>query len=83
MTGESVIKAPLGVNSIPNRARSRSVVARPPWLAGAPLAEVHSRAGASNPACDQISRPSTSAKGSPVTRSASHDSTNVLAPAYS
>lgn len=34
MTGEPVIKAPLGVNNIPNRARSRSLVARPPWLAG-------------------------------------------------
>jgi hypothetical protein len=57
MTGASAISRPLGVNSIPNRARSRSVIDRPPWLAGAPLADVHSWAGASNPAADQISRP--------------------------
>ena len=73
----------LGVNSIPNLARSRSVTESPPWLAGAPSAETQSWAGASNPARCQISRPSTSANGRPVARSISQDRTNVLAPVYS
>ncbi len=83
MMASSATIRPLGVNSIPNLARSRSVMDRPPWLPGAPDAEPDSWAGASNPALPQISRRSTSPNGSPVARSISQDRTNVLALMYS
>src|SRR5215469_9971710 len=83
ITGCWLTSPALGVNSIPNRARSRSVTESPPWLAGAPDAEQHSWAAASNPARCQISRASTSANGSPVARSISQDSTKVLTLVYS
>jgi hypothetical protein len=73
----------LGVNSMPNLARSRSVVHSPPWLPGAPVTEPHSKAAAWNSTRDQISRRSTSANGSPVTRSMTHDRTKALTLTYS
>ena len=50
MLSDPDTRTALGVSGPPKRARSRSVVESPPWLAGAPSGEQRRCAGASNPA---------------------------------